>query len=154
MSRLSEELGWSLDLLHGHVMPRVFQYLADVIQEGEMTFSQLNALYNSFQEGPKTIAQIAGSAGLSHPAASRMVDRLVRAGLMSRTEDASDRRRKTVVATDSGLEKLKAMQQITVDGYAMLLDDMPEALQRRLLDVLNEVAKHLPAHPMRFEDQS
>lgn len=152
MSELSKELGLSLDLLHGHVMPGIRHYLAAILQEGELSFSQLNALYDCFQDGSKTIAQIADAAGLSHPAASRMVDRMVQAGLMSRTEDADDRRRKAVVATDRGVDKLKAMQQVTVDAYAALLANVPETLQRRLLDVLKDVSDHLPAHPMRFEE--
>ena len=48
------------------------------------------------------IADIAQATGLTHNAASRLVDRLVQAGYVSRAEDAHDRRQKRVELTPAG----------------------------------------------------
>src|SRR5262245_37855891 len=59
----------------------------------DITLGQLRALFILFQAGPTPIGQLGVSLGVSRPAASLLVDALVRHGLVERFEDPTDRRR-------------------------------------------------------------
>lgn len=143
-------LGWSLDLLHGLAEAQVFQHLAGRLHGGDISFSQLNALYRLYRDGPQTIAEVAKSADLSPTAASRMVERLVQAGLVTRREGLSDRRQKRVELTSSGRDWLMSMQRFTAETYAGLLAKVPAQIRDRLAEVLIEMRPFLPQHPFEL----
>lgn len=142
------QLGRAFDLLHGLVDAHVFQRMARALQGGEFTFSQLNALYHLYQFGPQSIAELAQGTLLSQTAASRMVERLVKQGLVDRREVPTDRRQKRVELTDAGIGRLQDLQAFTVQTYANLLESVPRPAQRHLLAALAEVRPHLPNHPL------
>lgn len=144
-------IGWAFDHLHGLVEAHVFQRMADTLHGGDMSFSQLNAIYRLYRYGPQTIAEIANGADLSHNAASRMVERLVQSGLVERREVATDRRQKRVTLTPTGVEQLRDMQRFTAETYAALLSPVPTQSLRRLAAALEEVRCYLPVHPMSLE---
>ena len=56
----------------------------------ELTLSQLKLLKLVSKTNAEKISDVAGFLGVSHPAASKAVDRLVRRGLVDRKEDAVD----------------------------------------------------------------
>lgn len=141
-------LGWMLDHLHGLVAAHVFQHMATALHGDDMSFSQLNAIYRLYRNGSQTIAQIAAGADLSHTAASRMVDRLVQAGIVERNEDPANRRQKRVELTGAGVSRLSDLQALTAGSYAELLNQIPEPVLHRFGEVLEEVRSHLPVHPM------
>jgi DNA-binding MarR family transcriptional regulator len=141
-------VGWMLDHLHGLVDADVFQHMATALHGGEMSFSQLNAIYRLYRNGPQTIAEIAQGADISHNAASRMVERLVQGGLVERHEVQSDRRQKRVELTGAGVERLRDLQAFTAKTYTRVLSDVPEAVLSRFAEVLEDVRSHLPVHPM------
>ncbi|MCL2895045.1 MarR family winged helix-turn-helix transcriptional regulator [Brenneria tiliae] len=141
-------LAWMLDHLHGLAAAPVFQRMATTLRDGEMSFSQLNALYRLYRNGPQTIADMARGAAISHNAASRMVEGLVQGGLVERHESQSDRRQKRVELTAAGAERLRDLQIFTVDTYAQLLTPVPACVLRRLFEALEEVSAYLPVNPM------
>ena len=59
-------------------------------------------LLHALQHHPLTIAEVGDMLCLSHSAASRAADRLVRDGLVSRQENPSDRRQKQLTLTPQG----------------------------------------------------
>jgi DNA-binding MarR family transcriptional regulator len=59
----------------------------------DITLGQLRALFILFQTGPIPIGQVGARLGVGRPAASLLVDALVRQGLVERFEDPADRRR-------------------------------------------------------------
>ena len=142
------QLGQTFDLLHGLVDSHVFQRLAQALQGGEFTFSQLNALYRLYRFGPQSIAELAQGTGLSQTAASRMVERLVQQSLVDRREVPTDRRQKRVELTEAGIERLQDLQAFTVQTYTSLLEGVPRPALRQLAAALAEVRPHLPAHPL------
>jgi MarR family transcriptional regulator, 2-MHQ and catechol-resistance regulon repressor len=73
-----------------------------------------------------TMSELACQLGLTSGGATRLVDRVVDAGLVARTSCPSDRRVQWVVLTAAGEQKLD-------DGLAVHLDD----LQRELIDRLD-----------------
>ena len=66
------------------------------------------------------IADIAQATGLTHNAASRLVDRLVQAGYVSRAEDAHDRRQKRVELTPAGHALPVGLHTATIDAYRVV----------------------------------
>lgn len=142
------QLGRAFDLVHGLVDFHVLQRMAYALQGGEFTFSQLHALHRIYRNGPQTIAELAKGLALSQTAGSRMVERLVRAGLVERNELPTDRRSKVVELTEAGVERLRDLQEFTVKTYVDLLERVPAETLGRLAAVLAEVRPHLPTHPL------
>ncbi|TDB82272.1 MarR family winged helix-turn-helix transcriptional regulator [Micromonospora sp. KC721] len=79
-------------------------------------------------------ASLVTGGGLTPGATSRMVDRLVAAGCVKRTPDASDRRRVLVEATDEGLDRANAhyagLTARTREDLATLDEDQLRTLLR------------------------
>ncbi len=70
---------------------------------------------------------------------SRLVDRLVEAGLVNRSTDAADRRQVTLTLTDSGLEKEARVREIEDSLYA----DLDAALGSTATGVVLEILQRL-----------
>jgi DNA-binding MarR family transcriptional regulator len=66
---------------------------APIWAELDISVAQLKVLLALATEGPATIGQVADALTISLPTASHLVERLVQAGLVERTEDPRDRRR-------------------------------------------------------------
>jgi len=67
-----------------------------------------------------TIAEVASQLSISHSAASRVVDRLVRGGYLSRTENPEDRRQKLLGLTDQGSSLMKDIERKFTRGIEIL----------------------------------
>ena len=70
-----------------------------------LTFGQLTALFVLFRRGPLPIGELGSLVGLGKPAATLLVNALVREGLVERHEDPRDRRR-TLAQLTSGAQAL------------------------------------------------
>ena len=71
-----------------------------LLHAAKLTTPQLAALEFVFER--RTISAVASYLGLSRPATSQMIHKLVRRGLVRRFEGATDRREKAVVLTPKG----------------------------------------------------
>ncbi|HEO1802622.1 TPA: MarR family transcriptional regulator [Acinetobacter baumannii] len=136
-------LGHYLDHLHGLVATELFPHMGKAVN-GDFSFSQLNTLFLLYKQSPCSIAEIAENAGISHNAASRMVNRLVQGGYVTRDEDKLDRRQKKVTLTYDGLLKLRELQIITTDVYNKIFSNIPKELCLKLESVLKEIEIYLP----------
>jgi DNA-binding MarR family transcriptional regulator len=67
-----------------------------------VTVPQLRVLMMIFTRGPMNLASVAAGLGVSSPNASRICDRVLKAGLLDRSEDPTDRRNITLDLTDDG----------------------------------------------------
>jgi len=76
------------------------------IDEHGLSFVQFKAMMELSASGNDDpyLQELAESLGASMPSLSRAVDGLVRKGLVDRTEDPDDRRRRRVALTESGRE--------------------------------------------------
>lgn len=146
----ADVLGDALENLYGLVAWRVFRH-ASTMLEGEVTFARILTLFHLYRRGPETIATLAEGAGLSQAAASRMIDGLVRTGMVDRRESADDRRQKTIEITRAGIDRLKALQAETAGAYTQLMEDVPEVLRKRLSSVLDEIEPFLSPLPASGE---
>lgn len=94
------------------VMHNSMLNLTRFARENGYSMSQLMALNFISRKGPCGITDLGEEMGISSPAASQLLDRLVQQDLILRTEDPNDRRSKLVALTDKGqqiiTESLKA----------------------------------------------
>jgi DNA-binding MarR family transcriptional regulator len=67
-----------------------------------VTVPQLRVLMMIATRGPMNLVSAAAGLSVSAPNASRICDRLLKAGLLDRREDANDRRNITLTLTDDG----------------------------------------------------
>lgn len=77
--------------------------------EADLSLSEVVTL-RGLGRSPLTIAEVAESLCLSHSAASRAADRLVRDGLVSRQENPEDRRQKHLTLTAEGVALIGEME--------------------------------------------
>ncbi len=137
-------LAGCLDRLHGLAAARIFNQMARSMRSGDVSFSQIDALFRLLDHGPQRIADLARAGGLSHCAMSRLVSRLVREGLARKRANDENRRERFISLTPAGARFLDDLRRNTAAAYEGLLTDIPPELAGRLLSALEEVLPHLP----------
>jgi DNA-binding MarR family transcriptional regulator len=113
----------------GHTLP--------LMHAATVTTPQLAVL--EFARTPRTVSAIADYAGLSRPATSQMLDKLVRRGLVRRSEGAQDRRQKAIVLTAAGKQLLDRIAVARAKRFEASLSELPDDVARRLERTLGEV---------------
>jgi DNA-binding MarR family transcriptional regulator len=93
----------------------------------------------SLAAGPLSLAELAQAVGADPPYATIIVNELEALGLLSRTLDARDRRRKLVELTASGRDAARKAQDIIARPPAPLLD-LPAADLIRLREILQRLS--------------
>ena len=128
----------------GISMHRSFRHVLCYARESGLSMSQLGALFHVHRMGHSGVTDLGEHLGVSSPAASQMLDRLVEQGLILRTEDPSDRRAKQIVLTDEGLrvlrESMPARQQWLFELAGSLTDSEKEAVTAAL-ELLGQKAR-------------
>lgn len=113
----------------------------------DLTMGQFKAMATVTMYGPQPVGELGRRLGLSEPAASLLVDKLVELGLAVRERDPQDGRRTLVTATPAA-EELAARLREGREEHALrwlgaLSDDELDALTRgyrSLLRVATETA--------------
>jgi DNA-binding MarR family transcriptional regulator len=93
----------------------------------------------SLAGGPLSLAQVAQAIGADASYTTIIVNELQALGLLSRTPDAHDRRKKTVQLTADGREASRKAQAIIVRPPS-LLRDLPPADLLRLQEILGQLS--------------
>lgn len=140
-----DQLALDFDRIHGLVSGRLFSYIAREMQNGDISYSQQNALFILFVNGTLSVGQLATELGLSQTATSHLLDRLLARALISRIEHPEDRRRKIIALTPAGRERILDMKRFTVASYLAVLETLPEPVVASLAHSLRRMADHLPA---------
>jgi DNA-binding MarR family transcriptional regulator len=107
----------------------------------KLTTPQLAALEFVFEL--RTISAVASYLGLSRPATSQMIHKLVRRGLIRRSEGATDRREKAVVLTAKGRALLEKIASARTARFAASVASLPPRTANRLKGALREAVTHL-----------
>lgn len=137
-------LGASVRRLQQHLAPHLMSQMAGEMQDYELSFSQMGSLFQLRAQGQLTVSALGERAHLSLSAASQLVERLVRRGLLERREDPDNRRQKLVMLSAKGRDVLERFERITAAAYATVLADVPPAVLTRADESLREVLAHLP----------
>ena len=112
-----------------------------ILHSSKLTTPQLAVL--EFVRTPCTVSAAADFTRLSRPAASQLVDKLVRLGLLRRDLCTEDRRERRVALTVKGKTLLRKIAQARAARFAASLATLPPALAARLSLVLREVVETL-----------
>ena len=128
---------------HGAVMREVMGGLSALTQRNELTPAQISALFRVRAAGSLTLSEIGTGLGLTSGTTSHLVDRLVRRGLLVRTESVPDRRHRHVALTPDGVEFLEVVERGLGEGLARLLRPVPDGVLRELSVVLRRVLDHV-----------
>ena len=112
-----------------------------LLYDARVTTPQLAAL--EFVRSPRSISAVAGKLGLSLPATSQTVDRLVRLGYALRRESPMDRRVKEVTVSRAGLRLLDRVAAARAVRFESALAVLSPATARRLHRVLGDALNEL-----------
>ena len=116
------------------------------MDEADLSPSQINALFRLHFGGMCGISEIAGHLGVTDPAASQMVEKLVQRDMVVRTEDPSDRRVKILALTPFGHEKIEktiANRRQWMERLTHEFNDDQQEMIASALEMLIEAAKRL-----------
>lgn len=106
------------------------------IDEYGLSFVQFKALMELFAtdvNDPPYLQKLADNLGTSMPSLSRAVDGLVRKGLVTRTVDSNDRRRRRVTLSEAGREVGNRFFRSRAAGVVNFASSLTEA-QREAMD--------------------
>ena len=95
-----------------------------------------------------TVAMVSERVQLAAATASRILDRLVRAGLVERERRLSDRRRVCLSLTAAGAERFQTLPAPLQDRFVERLSELPEREREQLLRSLHRVAELMDANEL------
>ena len=98
-----------------------------------------------------SVSSIAACLKLSPPATSHLVDRMVVAGLVGRTEDPVDRRHKRIEITSTGRELIEGTNDRRTREFTRVLSSLTGEVQAQFGKVLARVVTELKELPDRDE---
>lgn len=118
----------------------------------QLTFSQFKLLKLLALTDAQTIGDVAAFLGVSNPAASKAVDKLVRQGLLVRTEAQADRRATELSLTDSSRRVLAAYDAAKNRKLAGVFRQFSPADLRRTSELLDQLSAGIVDHTAKAED--
>jgi DNA-binding MarR family transcriptional regulator len=109
-------------------------------QLGQVSIVQLRALTILRELEVANLAQLAEGMGVTVSTTSRLVDRLVAAGMVDRRRAVHSRREIALTLTEHGQGTLDRYDQLRLEGMHGLLDLLPAADRDRVLEAFSLVA--------------
>jgi DNA-binding MarR family transcriptional regulator len=116
-----------------------------ILHAAKLTTPQLAAL--EFARESRTVSTIANHLGLSRPAASQLIDKLVRGGLVRRVEGTLDRRQRNVILSAKGRALTGRIAAARAARFDASLAALAPDLAARFASILDEVIGALAAAP-------
>jgi DNA-binding MarR family transcriptional regulator len=152
----NRELALRLGTLMVCTMSRDGGGVIRAIDESGLSFVQMKALVTVAGDDdgePSAINLVAERLGLSLPSASRAIDGLVKKGLVTRVEDASDRRVRRISLTPDGRDVSDRLIEARLEGLESFIADLNPA-ERRKLDAALEQLLERPEIAKTYELQA
>jgi DNA-binding MarR family transcriptional regulator len=112
-----------------------------LLHAAQLTMPQMAVL--EYVGVARTVSAVADYAGLSRPATSYMIDKLVRSGYVRRSEGLRDRRERSVALTAKGSALLERVQAARVARFEASLGVLRPRAAGRLQSALAEVVEEL-----------
>jgi DNA-binding MarR family transcriptional regulator len=141
-----------LAALRQAIVPGVLLGAVHLINDLDLSLTHLATLYVLQQQEALTVNRVAAALGLSVSQASRVVDHLVAHDLVSRTEDARDRRAKRVAISPRGRQLLATFEHDVTQAQFSVIVELPaedQAVIIRAIDLMAHAAASAPAAPNR-----
>jgi len=130
---------------------RSMREFMSAMRDTGLSMPQLSTLLRLHHEGGCAISEVGGHLGVTAAAASQLVERLVKSGLLERTERPGDRRVRELTLTDEGRAliqrgieaRLRWMQDLTTE----LSPDRQAAIVKALTYLTGAAKKLEPQNP-------
>lgn len=107
---------------------------------GAVSIVQLRALTILREMDVANLAQLAEGMGVTVSTTSRLVDRLVAAGMVDRRRAVHSRREIALTLTEHGQATLDRYDQLRLEGMHTLLDRLPADERAQVLDAFTLIA--------------
>lgn len=107
----------------------------------DVTLPQYRALVVLAAQGPQGVAALAARLGVSPSTATRMGDRLVRKGLVRRSEAPEDRRQVRLVLTDRGRRIVARVTELRRSEISRVVRSIPPGRREQLVQSLSAFAE-------------
>lgn len=120
---------------------------ASVDLPGGVSLTQLRALAAAEEAGPCSLGVLAEALMISTSSASRLVDRLVAAGVLDRRASELSRREVILQVTAGGRRLLRRHEASRRAVFAEVLGEMSATDVRALVRGLEAVHRHAATHP-------
>ena len=130
----------------GVFMRRSMRDFTRLMKDNDLSMAQISTLLRLYYGHACGVSDIAGYLGVTNAASSKMIDRLVRQGLLERTEDPTDRRAKRITLSAEGRELVQSIIQARrawLEELTSLFDPDQQALIATSLTYLTEGARQL-----------
>ncbi len=149
MPALAEDLYALVVYLHKNCNSDLFEAVGVL----ELTLTQIKLLHH-LEDADHELSLKAGAelVHVSLPAASRMVDELVRRGFVERREDAEDRRMKRVRLTDAGRAVIRKLNAARLTGFEQFAQTLTDGERRKLAGALSVLLRREDVAACRPED--
>jgi len=118
----------------------------------QLTFSQIQLLKLVARTDAYNISQVASYLGVSNAAASKAVDRLVRRGLVTRSEAEGDRRAVELALTDEARRILVQYEAVTAEVLEEIFGGFTTEGLRKIADHLDQLSISLIDHNGHTEE--
>jgi DNA-binding MarR family transcriptional regulator len=106
----------------------------------ELSLTQIKLLHHLERaDRALVLTEVADLVHVSLPAASRVVDDLVRRGLVERHEDATDRRMKRVSLTDAGRAIIRQIGAARLSGLQQFVEGLTEPERSALAQAVEKL---------------
>jgi DNA-binding MarR family transcriptional regulator len=103
------------------VVGALVRQMRSVSPAHNISLSQVSVLKRLDREGPHTVADLARLDKITHQSVTTSVDALANRGLVRRTADPGDRRRKLVTITNDGLRLLAERREAGAENIAVAI---------------------------------
>jgi DNA-binding MarR family transcriptional regulator len=133
-------------------MHRSFHAFIRHNRESDLSLSQVNAMFRLYHHGPDSVHDLADHLGVTTAAVSQLLDPLIAADLVLRSENPNDRRMKLIALTDIGkalVEKSMKTRHAWLSDFSEMLSDSEKAQLLPAIELLNQRTRELDGedHP-------
>lgn len=140
-------------------MHRSFHAFIRHTRQSDLSLSQVNTLFRLYHRGPGSVNGLAAYLGVTKAAVSQLLDPLIAAGLVQRSENPEDRRMKLIALTEKGqtqVEKSRNNRHAWLSELSQVLSDAEKEQLLPAIQLLNQKTRDLPAechrrHPCRTD---
>jgi DNA-binding MarR family transcriptional regulator len=113
------------------------------MSDAAITLPQVLLLSHVERRGTGSPSELAEAMHVSLPAVSQMIDRLVQQGLLTRTEDSVDRRRKALATTARARSFMRELEAARSREYEFGLASVTPELLAQMTTLIERVASEI-----------
>ena len=130
-------------LMLGHCAHLAREQMRGRMSRYDMTPVQNHVLLYLNEHGPASQSELTGVLRVTAPTANGIIDRMEEKGVLVRSVDAQDARRRLLELTDKGRGLVEQLKECFLDAERTLVGDLTEREQTQLRELLGRVMKNL-----------